>query len=75
VKCISVKFKWAEISKIVLKWNEGLRSGVSIIIRIYIDHMRFAVYIFRLFLFNFVHVSYYVFLLICKFLSRYSVSL
>jgi hypothetical protein len=44
VKCIWVKFKWVGILTIVAKGNEGLRNRVSIIIRIYIDHIKFAVY-------------------------------
>jgi hypothetical protein len=85
VKCIWLKFKWVEISTIVMKGNEGLRNMVShevcclqccfvYLIFLYLWSILYhfmCCCIFRLFLFNFVQVSYYIFLLICKFLSRY----
>ena len=66
-----------------MKWNEGLRNKVSVIIRRYRDRINFiasfiffgsVVYhyiygcMFCMHLFNFV---YYVFLLLCMFRSRY----
>jgi hypothetical protein len=35
----------SEVSTSVVNWNEGLRARVSIIIRRFIDHMRFAAYV------------------------------
>jgi len=70
-----------------VKWSEGLRKRVSIIIRRYADHMKFyCFFIFLWFycvslyiwlcvlcvLFNFV---YFVFLLLCMFRSMYCVLL
>jgi len=34
----------SEVSTSVLKWTEGLCNSMSIIIKRYIDHMKFAVY-------------------------------
>jgi hypothetical protein len=77
----------SQVSTSVVKWSEGLRNRVSIIIRRYTDNMKFYGF-FRIILvllfhcicdcmccmlvFNFV---YYVFLMLYMFRSRYSVSL
>ena len=85
----------SEVSTSVVKWNEGLRNKVSIIIRRHTDHMKFycffhillvllcsIVYIrlcfvcfYLIFYIIYSFCCVYVFLLLCKFLSRYCVSL
>jgi hypothetical protein len=44
VKCSWVKFKLEKVKNRQVKWSEGLNNRMSIIIRRYIDHMKFAVY-------------------------------
>ena len=80
----------SEVSTIVVKRSEGLRNKVSIIIRIYTDHMK--LYCFFLLSYSFGSILYhciyggmfcmllfnfvyYVFLLLCMFRTRYCVSL
>ena len=72
------------MSTSVVKWIEGLRNKVSVIIGRYTDHIKLhcffhiflVLFYIRLYvlyvLFNFV---YYIFLLLCTFRSRYCVSL
>ena len=71
----------------VVKWSEGLRNRVFVIIRSYTDNMTFYCF-FIFFRFYFVsfyvwlcvcmfifNIVYYVFLFLCMFRSRYCVSL
>jgi len=52
-----------EVSPSVLKWSEGLTKRVSIIIKRYTDHMRFAVF-FHILLFLFRIIVY---MIVCLF--------
>ena len=85
-KCSEVE--WSVVGWSVVKWNEGLSNRVFIIIRTYIDHMKFAAYMavsFNTFLHihlvllcklcTLIIMCMYVFVLLCMSCSEYSVSL
>ena len=73
MKCIWVKFKRFEISTIVVKGNEGLNNRVSIIIRIYIDRTRFAVFKGCFVYLIFLYVVVY-FVCFCLILHKYHIT-
>jgi len=54
----------SEVSTSVVKWSDGVSNRVSIIIRRYVDHMRFAVYKVALLIIFF-------YILFCYFVSFY----
>jgi len=59
-----------EVSTSVMKWSEGLRNRVSIIIRRYTDHMKFYCF-FHILLALFCIIAYMVVCFVCLCLILY----
>jgi hypothetical protein len=55
----------SEVSTCVLKWSEGLNNRVSVIIRRYIDHMKFACCLYGCFIYHILSYSYKSILCLC----------
>ena len=62
VKCNWVNLSGSEVSTSVVKWSKYISNRVSIIIRSYINHIRFVAYMvvpFITFLYTFCSISYH----------------